>query len=44
MEEQNVAVTANQARLRMRAQVVPMSGQIEEAADQIMWRATPIYS
>jgi len=34
--QQNVAVTANQLRLRMRSLVGPMSAQIEQAADEII--------
>ena len=34
--QQDVAVTSNQLRLRMRSLVGPMSAQIEQAADQII--------
>jgi hypothetical protein len=34
--QNDVAVTANQLRLRMRSLAGPMSGQIEQAADQII--------
>jgi hypothetical protein len=38
--QKDVAVTANQLRLRMRSLVGPMSGEIEQAADQIIARTT----
>ena len=34
--QQDVAVTSNQLRLRMRALVGPMCGEIEQAADHII--------
>jgi hypothetical protein len=34
--QKDVAVTANQLRLRMRSLVGPMSGEIEQAADRII--------
>src|SRR5262245_25272876 len=38
--QKDVAVTPNQLRLRMRALVGPMSGEIEQAADHIIAGAT----
>jgi hypothetical protein len=38
--QRDVAVTSNQLRLRMRALVGPMTGQIEQAADQIIAATT----